>query len=234
MPAVTSKLKMLELLERTFPLDQPFTLQQVYPVVQEDLQRQYPNNNTIQQTIRGNLMKLRDDGIIRFDEDHPGTYYWATGESTDDDAVVGTVYVIKNLVGGGGYKIGVSRVIKNRLKQLEVGTKAEVVGLWESPNYTDLERMLHQRYKSERIPQSEWFCLGRYQLDEIIEWLNENASQVECHVKPRATVPLTTVVLSAVIIAAISIGWGFLYLDNRINELQLTIPRAAPILLDSI
>ena len=212
---------MLELLERTFPLDKPFTLQEIYPVVEDDLQRQYPNSNSIKQTIRSNLQKLRDDGIITFDDEHPGTYHWAlTSPLTLNEPVIGTVYILKNLVGGGGYKIGVSRVIENRLKQLEVPVKAEVMGLWQSPNYTDLERMLHRKYADVRVPQSEWFNLSKTELIEAAQWLNENASQKECHIevpitsKSFAPLPLMTVVWAVMLLLQI------LYVNHRISLLQ--------------
>jgi len=216
---------MLELLERTFPLDKPFTLQEVYPVVTEDLQRQYPNSNSIAQTIRSNLQKLRDEGIIMFDDDNPGTYRWSNHWQecwTQDEPVNGTVYILKNTVGGGGYKIGISRVIKNRLKQLEVGTKAEVVGLWESTNYSDLERMLHQRYRSVRVPQSEWFLLDKDQLQDAITWLNENASQKECTITVTPPPSQNKILLYTLSAMSAALWVSFLYLNHRIDMLQLS------------
>ena len=222
MPALTSKLKMLELLERNFPVNKPFTLQQVYPLVEDDLRRSYPNNNSIQQTIRKNLQLLRDDGIIEFDNDNPGTYHWASSNLKDDnEVIVGTLYILKNLVGGGGYKIGVSRVIKNRLKQLEVGTKAEVIGLWESSNYTDLERMLHRRYVDVRIPQSEWFSLSKDQLHDAVEWLDENASQVERNLKPRFKLNLKDEKLLAYSVGGLALLMvlQFIWLSSQLSSL---------------
>ena len=166
-------------------------------------------------------MKLRDDGIIRFDDDAPGTYYWTSGcSSPTNEPVIGTLYVLKNLVGGGGYKIGVSRVIENRLKQLEVPVKAEVIGLWQSPNYTDLERMLHRRYTDVRVPQSEWFNLSRADLIEVIQWLNENASQKECTIKVPTTIAVPTSIPWISVVLAISLILQMIYLNYRVSLLQ--------------
>ena len=228
---------MLELLERSFPIDEEFTLQQVYPVVQEDLQRQYPNNTTITNTIRGNLIALRKDGVIEFVDDN-GTYRWANSRpftKDQDDPTIGTLYVLKDKQLG-GYKIGISRVIKDRLKALKVGEKATVIGLWESPNYCDLERMLHERYRKTRIPQSEWFALSKDELYDVAEWLNENASQQECSLKPRKRITNNTrAKLIELTIFTLMIAGSLLYTNYRIDLLlQNPAPIQAPLLIDLI
>ncbi len=53
-----------------------FTLQDVYQVASGGLSYLYPNNNTIDSSIRANLQNLRDNNIIVFLDDN-GTYSWA-------------------------------------------------------------------------------------------------------------------------------------------------------------
>jgi len=53
-----------------------FTLQDVYQVASGGLSYLYPNNNTIDSSIRANLQNLRDNNIIVFVDDN-GTYSWA-------------------------------------------------------------------------------------------------------------------------------------------------------------
>jgi hypothetical protein len=53
-----------------------FTLQEVYKVATGGLGYLYPNNNTLEASIRHNLQTLRDNDIITF-VDNDGTYTWA-------------------------------------------------------------------------------------------------------------------------------------------------------------
>ena len=219
---------MLELLETNFPHDATFTLQQIYPVVEEHLQKQYPNNNTIRHTIRKNMQNLREDGLIEF-VDNNGNYRWATEITNTSEPIEGYIYVIKDLQLG-GYKIGKTYRLTQRMAQLKVGDKAEIVGIWSSPNYGDLERILHTRWKTKRIPQSEWFALSSKELKEVAMWLNDNASQEECKIHPgtpKESRPWT-VVLACGLVLVLCFSMYFdlrAYVDTRIDLQQRITPQ---------
>ena len=218
---------MLELLESTF--DSDFTLQQVYPVVEEHLQKQYPNSNSIKQMIRRNLQSLRDDGLIEF-LDNNGNYRWTTAHTSIEDPIQGYIYVLKDLQIG-GYKIGKTYRLTQRMAQLKVGDKAEIVGLWSSPNYGDLERILHTRWKTKRIPQSEWFALSSKELKEVAMWLNENASQEECNINtPEEDTQvrpwLPALACGVVLVLCLSMYFDLrTYVDTRIDLQQRITPQ---------
>jgi len=71
-----AKTKLVALLATVFGDKTTFTLQQVYQVAEGVMAYYYPNNNTIQATIRRGLEDLRDDGFLTF-VDNQGTYSWA-------------------------------------------------------------------------------------------------------------------------------------------------------------
>ena len=96
----------------------------------------------------------------------------------DHKEKIGYVYVIRNLLGE-GYKIGITINIHSRFKALEVGTKAECIGYWSSPDYKKLESFLHTLYSPDRVPQSEWFMLSKTQLEFSLEWLDEMATPIK-------------------------------------------------------
>ncbi len=66
----------------------------------------------------------------------------------------GWIYLIRN---GGLYKIGVTKHIINRMKQLKPD---EILVKSYISNYIELEKHLHVRYKKFRIPQTEYFRLN--------------------------------------------------------------------------
>ena len=102
-----------------------------------------------------------------------------------EDLRVGYVYVLQNLLGD-GYKIGVTDNIHRRFKQLEVGSKAACVAYYSSDNYNNLERFLHTQLSPKRVPQSEWFILTKDELTWTLDWLSENATNVELNVSAQA------------------------------------------------
>ena len=53
--------------------DELFTLQEIYNLYNDVLQKLYPDNNTIKASIRRTLENLRDDNIIKF-LDNNGSY----------------------------------------------------------------------------------------------------------------------------------------------------------------
>ena len=71
------------------------------------------------------------------------------------------VYLIKN---GDLYKIGRTDNLKRRLKQLQPCT---VIQTLETNRSRDLEYELHQKYKSKRLPQTEYFRLTPSEADEV-------------------------------------------------------------------
>ena len=73
----------------------------------------------------------------------------------------GWIYLIKN---GDLYKIGITRNFDNRMRQLKPD---KIINKLYSKSYKQLEKELHKKYKDVRIPQSEYFRLNRFQINEI-------------------------------------------------------------------
>ena len=75
------------------------------------------------------------------------------------------VYLIRN---GDLHKIGRTDNLERRLKQLQSCT---VVQTLETDRSRDLEYELHNRYKSKRLPQTEYFRLTDPDVDAIRQQL---------------------------------------------------------------
>ena len=73
----------------------------------------------------------------------------------------GWLYLIKN---GDLHKIGITKNFKNRMKQLKPD---KVIAKIYTSNFKLLEREFHKKYKSVRIPQTEYFRLDHFQVREI-------------------------------------------------------------------
>ena len=73
--------------------------------------------------------------------------------------VDGTVYVIQN-ISTGLYKIGITTNMQQRMRQLRVGKSSRLIGQRWSSDARAVERAAHQRYKAQRIPQTEYFNLS--------------------------------------------------------------------------
>ena len=99
-------------------------------------------------------------------------------KDTKPEPKFGFVYILKHAVHG--YKIGITADIKRRFNQLEVGTKAECVGIWSSEDYKTIEKHLHSAFFQERCPQSEWFDISTDQLYTAINLLDKYASCITC------------------------------------------------------
>ena len=80
----------------------------------------------------------------------------------------GWVYLIRN--GADLYKIGITQNLEQRMKQLKPD---EIVSTLETEDYEQLEKKLHKRYKSVRVPQSEYFRLTDSQLSDCKNELKE-------------------------------------------------------------
>ena len=77
------------------------------------------------------------------------------------------IYLIRSKASG-LHKIGITSNWTRRSRELEVGRKTVTVTTARVFNAAALERSLHQRYASARLPQSEWFTLTPIQLQEVI------------------------------------------------------------------
>ncbi len=73
----------------------------------------------------------------------------------------GWLYLIKN---GDLYKIGITKSLEKRLKQLKPDL---VVAKLYSPQFKQLEKEFHKRYRDVRIPQTEYFRLDHVHIREI-------------------------------------------------------------------
>ena len=73
----------------------------------------------------------------------------------------GYVYLIRN---GDLYKIGHTENLERRLKQLQPNILIQSLEIDRSLN---LEQELHRRFQSVRIPQSEYFRLNDYQVEQV-------------------------------------------------------------------
>ena len=65
----------------------------------------------------------------------------------------GFVYLIRNK---DLYKIGITQNLEQRMKALKPD---EIVSTLETDDFEKLEKKLHKKYKSVRIPQTEYFRL---------------------------------------------------------------------------
>lgn len=72
----------------------------------------------------------------------------------------GYVYLIRNK---DLYKIGITMSIERRFKQLKPDDVLEVM---QMPNTRGTEKLLHERFKHRRIPQSEYFRLTTEEIEE--------------------------------------------------------------------
>lgn len=78
-------------------------------------------------------------------------------ESRDEE---GYIYVIQD-VDTSLYKIGMTMDWERRSRELRVGITSKLVELRLVRNPRELEQRVHQRYKSCRLPQTEYFKLPR-------------------------------------------------------------------------
>jgi len=94
------------------------------------------------------------------------------------EPTLGFIYILKHSTHG--FKIGITTDIKRRFTQLDVGTKASVVGTWSSDDYKAIEKHLHSVFFQERCPQSEWFDISNEQILTAIKLLNTYATCISC------------------------------------------------------
>ena len=80
--------------------------------------------------------------------------------SANTPELAGTVYVIQDIQSR-LYKIGRTTNLQRRMKELGVGSTARLISSKQVSNAAEVERRAHQRYKSARLPQTEYFKLDR-------------------------------------------------------------------------
>tara|TARA_Y100001968_G_C19432276_1_gene757736 strand:- start:588 stop:1130 length:543 start_codon:yes stop_codon:yes gene_type:complete len=73
----------------------------------------------------------------------------------------GWLYVVKNRE---LYKIGITKNFRKRMQQLKPDN---VVGKVYSKDFKQLEKDLHKKYKTVRLPQTEYFRLDNAQIRDI-------------------------------------------------------------------
>jgi len=73
----------------------------------------------------------------------------------------GFVYFIRN---GDLHKIGITENLLRRMSELQPD---EILNVVRCVNYRDVERLLHSKLKSSRIPQSEYFRLDSLQVEQV-------------------------------------------------------------------
>lgn len=85
------------------------------------------------------------------------------------------IYLLTN---GNHYKIGFTKNINNRIKQLQTGssTKIELLYFYKSDKfYSQIEKALHRTYNIYQTSDNEWFDLP---INEILNF-KENCRKIE-------------------------------------------------------
>jgi hypothetical protein len=87
---------------------------------------------------------------------------------------VGHLYLLKSTLAP-IYKIGKASEHRKeqRLRELDVGTKNELVACCRVWNYHDCEKDLHRIHKQYRIPQSEYFALPDHEVEKLAGFMEE-------------------------------------------------------------
>ena len=79
---------------------------------------------------------------------------WEEGNSKE-----GHVYLIQD-ISTGLYKIGITKNMEKRMKQLGVGDTAKLIDDIFVPDARAREKALHKKYADARLPQTEYFKVG--------------------------------------------------------------------------
>ena len=77
----------------------------------------------------------------------------------EDNSKEGHVYLIQD-IRSGLYKIGITKNMEKRMKQLGVGDTAKLIDDIFVPDAREREKELHKKYKDARLPQTEYFNIG--------------------------------------------------------------------------
>ena len=85
---------------------------------------------------------------------------WVEKDAWEEDkSKEGHVYLIQD-IRSGLYKIGITKNMEQRMKQLGVGDTAKLIDDIFVPDAKDREKQLHKKYKDARLPQTEYFNIG--------------------------------------------------------------------------
>jgi hypothetical protein len=109
----------------------------------------------------------------------------------------GYIYLIKSRILG-GYKVGKTKNPDQRFSQLDVPKKATVVACWYTDQMSRLEKAVHKKFKSVRVPQSEWFDLSQDNLHFLCSVMSKHdtvwtSDEYQSYLpKPVATSPQNT------------------------------------------
>lgn len=88
----------------------------------------------------------------------------------------GFVYIFES---GGKYKIGFSKNVEQRLKQLDTRPfKLNKVYLKYFENAFDIEQFLHNSDLSDRRIEGEWYELSKSDLNQLINWLENMTDEI--------------------------------------------------------
>ena len=99
---------------------------------------------------------------LPYDGRSVASYCESPGEGSSlDRCESGFVYFIRNK---DIYKIGITTDVLRRMMEL---TPDEMLNVVRCKNYLDVEQAIHKKFKSQRIPQSEYFRLDREQIQEV-------------------------------------------------------------------
>ena len=77
----------------------------------------------------------------------------------EDNSKEGHVYLIQD-IDTGLYKIGITKNMEKRMKQLGVEDTANLIDDIFVPDARAREKELHKKYASARLPQTEYFKVG--------------------------------------------------------------------------
>jgi len=79
----------------------------------------------------------------------------------ESDSCLGFVYLVRNQ---DLFKIGITLDLKRRMEELKPD---EIVNTIKCRNFRDVEKDLHSLFRSERLPQTEYFRLDQEQVQRI-------------------------------------------------------------------
>ena len=84
----------------------------------------------------------------------------------------GYVYLLAEMGDKLRYKIGITKNnVEKRVKQLKTGNSDDImiINTYKSSNYKKIERMLHTKFKTDRI-HLEWFTMTD---EQVLEFISE-------------------------------------------------------------
>ena len=95
----------------------------------------------------------------RFFDSRDSSYDQDLSNWGNDKSKAGHVYLIQDNRTG-LYKIGITKNMEKRMKQLGVGQTAKLIDDIFVADAKEREKQLHKKYKDARLPQTEYFNIG--------------------------------------------------------------------------